>query len=158
MRQVPSGGIGYGLLRWARGDETLESQLRTGRCAEISFNYLGQFDQPRDDHSLFALAHEPTGPTESPRATRPYLLDLIAQVQDGCLQLRWIYSDSVHRRETIEYLANQFLQALRELIDHCLSPDAGGFTPSDFPLAQVDEEELSALENALDHLDDSPEP
>ena len=34
---------------------------------------------------------------------------------------------------------------MRELIAHCLSPDAGGFTPSDFPLAGLDARELGLL-------------
>jgi hypothetical protein len=34
------------------------------------------------------------------------------------------------------------MEALRELITHCQTPDAGGYTPSDFPLAQLDQDEL----------------
>jgi len=32
----------------------------------------------------------------------------------------------------VETLAEIFLSALRGLIAHCLSPEAGGYTPSDF--------------------------
>jgi len=42
----------------------------------------------------------------------------------------WMYSEAVHRRSTIEDLAQRFVEALRSIIGQ--SPEAGGFTPSDF--------------------------
>jgi non-ribosomal peptide synthase protein (TIGR01720 family) len=42
----------------------------------------------------------------------------------------------------VERLAQGFLEALEALIVHCQSPEAGGFTLSDFPLAQLDQDEL----------------
>jgi hypothetical protein len=37
---------------------------------------------------------------------------------------------------------NDYMKALRELIAHCQSAEAGGFTPSDFPLIEVSQQEL----------------
>ncbi|GAB1537692.1 hypothetical protein NUACC21_03430 [Scytonema sp. NUACC21] len=37
------------------------------------------------------------------------------------------------------------MQALRGLINHCLAPDAGGYTPTDFPLAQLNDVQLEQL-------------
>jgi len=42
-----------------------------------------------------------------------------------------MYSEAVHRRP-IEDLAQRFVEALRSIIAHRQSPEAGGFTPSDF--------------------------
>jgi microcystin synthetase protein McyA len=53
------------------------------------------------------------------------------------LQMHWMYSGGLHRRETIEAVAEGYQAALLKLIEHCLSPEAGGYTPSDFPLAQA---------------------
>ena len=63
----------------------------------------------------------------------------------GQLQLQWTYSTRVHRQATVERLAQGFLQALQGLIAHCQSPEAGGFTPSDFPEAELSQEELEEL-------------
>jgi non-ribosomal peptide synthase protein (TIGR01720 family) len=57
----------------------------------------------------------------------------------------WTYSENVHRGETIEALAAHFDRALRALIEHCQSPDAGGFTPSDFPEAELSQSQLDGL-------------
>jgi microcystin synthetase protein McyA len=36
------------------------------------------------------------------------------------------------------------------LIEHCLSPDAGGYTPSDFPVAQLNQQELDDILAEID--------
>jgi hypothetical protein len=39
-------------------------------------------------------------------------------------------------------MAGAFMAALRELIEHCCSAGVGGATPSDFPLAGLDQATL----------------
>src|SRR5262249_41570146 len=51
----------------------------------------------------------------------------------------------VYRAETIETLGASFLTHLRQLIAHCLAPEAGGLTPSDFPLAHLTQAQLDHL-------------
>jgi len=53
----------------------------------------------------------------------------------------WMYSEAVHRRSKIEDLAQRFVEALRSIIAHCQSPEAGGFTFG-LPLAQLSQDEL----------------
>lgn len=45
LRAIPNKGIGYGLLRYLSQDAEIASQLQAFPQAQISFNYLGQFDQ-----------------------------------------------------------------------------------------------------------------
>ena len=45
LRAVPNRGVGYGLLRYVRGDEAVAAALRALPQAEVCFNYLGQLDQ-----------------------------------------------------------------------------------------------------------------
>jgi microcystin synthetase protein McyA len=73
------------------------------------------------------------------------LLDVTASVAEGRLQIAWTYSERLHRAETIESLAQRHLEALRALIAHCLSPEAGGYTPSDFPEADLTQVELDRV-------------
>ena len=46
---------------------------------------------------------------------------------------------------TIEHWAARCLEELRALIAHCLSPEAGGYTPADFPKARLAAGEIAAL-------------
>jgi non-ribosomal peptide synthase protein (TIGR01720 family) len=66
-------------------------------------------------------------------------------VAEDRLHLEWSYSQRVHRRATVERLAQGFLKALEALIVHCRSPEAGGFTPSDFPEVELSHGELEEL-------------
>jgi hypothetical protein len=42
------------------------------------------------------------------------------------------------------------MQALRELIVHCQSPEAGGYTPSDFPDVELSQDEIEDLMVEID--------
>jgi non-ribosomal peptide synthase protein (TIGR01720 family) len=143
---VPSRGIGYGLLRYLRNDADHRARFESLPHAEVRFNYLGQFDQLFGRAALLrGVGREPTGPTQSPHALRPYLLSINGIVMDAQLRIDWSYSDRLHRHDTIAAVAQQFLAALRGLIGHCQAPHAGGFTPSDFPRARL-------TQHALDHF------
>ncbi|HZO71112.1 MAG TPA: amino acid adenylation domain-containing protein [Ktedonobacteraceae bacterium] len=150
LRSTPNHGIGYGLLRYLQPDPAIATQLLALPQAELSFNYLGQIDRISQEPAFFRPASELIGPNFSPQTRRTYKLDILASISAGQLQVAWIYSDQLYERATLEYLAQRYIQALRRLIDHCLSPDAGGYTPSDFPAAQIDARALSKVAQLLE--------
>ncbi len=141
LRRVPNCGLGFGLLRELNGDHG----LRELPLPEVSFNYLGQLDSTFEPPALFRRASESCGPLRGGRERRDHLLEIDGQLAGGRLLLDWTYSRHRHRRATIETLARSFLDRLRALIDHCCSPSAGGHTPSDFPLAGLDQTRLDRL-------------
>ncbi|MDF5715312.1 MAG: amino acid adenylation domain-containing protein [Rhizonema sp. NSF051] len=145
LRAIPHKGIGYGLLRYLSSDPEIAAQLQTQTLAEISFNYLGQFTQVLNTSSVIQLATEPSGQSHSLQGKRAYLLDINAIITNERLQIDWTYSTNVHQQSTIENIALEFVATLRELITHCLSPDNGGYTPTDFPLVKFDQRELDQV-------------
>ncbi|MEH2048358.1 amino acid adenylation domain-containing protein [Nostoc sp.] len=145
LRAIPNKGIGYGLLRYLTQDAEIATQLQAFPQAEISFNYLGQFDQVLNTSSLVQLASESAGVQHSLDNNRTNLLDINSIITDKQLQIDWTYSTNVHQHTTIESLAQEFVTTLRSLIAHCLSADAGGYTPSDFPLAKLNQIELDQV-------------
>jgi non-ribosomal peptide synthase protein (TIGR01720 family) len=144
LRSIPNRGIGYGVLRYLSNNPEIVESFKLLAPAEVVFNYLGQFDQALSESSLLRLAQESIGPQSSLQNQRRHLLSFNGFVVGGQLQLNCTYSKSVHRRTTVEALAQGFVGALRSLIAHCQSTDAGGFTPSDFPLVQLSQNELDA--------------
>ncbi len=137
LRGLPHGGIGHGLLRFSAeaGPALAHSQ--------ISFNYLGQLDQARP--SGFDWAPEPAGPLRSRRGLRSHLLELDGSVVDGGLRFTCAYSENLHRRDTMDRLAAAVTAELRATIAHCRSPEAGGPTPSDFPLSTLNQSQLDKI-------------
>ncbi|APR84357.1 Malonyl CoA-acyl carrier protein transacylase [Minicystis rosea] len=144
LRAVPNRGLGYGLLRHL-GSDDIVSALASKPPAEILFNYLGQVDQVLPETSIFHLTPEPIGPLQSPDARRSHLLEIVGRIAKGKLSARWTYSAHRHHADTITRLAQRFIAALRALIHHASSPDAGGYTPSDFPRTRLTQSAIDTL-------------
>jgi non-ribosomal peptide synthase protein (TIGR01720 family) len=138
LRRIPNGGIGYGVLRYLSNVQ----ELKTAKPVELSFNYLGQLDQVLDAGSLFGGASESIGPQQSLQGRQSYALEVSAAVAGGKLHVRFTYNEQLHDAATIQQVINDYMNALRELIAHCQSEEAGGFTPSDFPLIELNQHEL----------------
>ncbi|WP_240940804.1 non-ribosomal peptide synthetase, partial [Planosporangium flavigriseum] len=138
LRAVPHRGIGYGALRYLTEASGLAKQ------PQVSFNYLGHFDPPAGD-GLIRSRYGELRLAEDPAATRAHVLDVVGRVEDGALEFTWFYSENLHHEGTIGALAEQMLTALREIIEHCAQPGAGGRTPSDFPLARLDQAGVDRL-------------
>ncbi|MEW5927674.1 MAG: amino acid adenylation domain-containing protein [Gemmatimonadota bacterium] len=144
LRAVPGKGIGYGLLRYLGRDE-VRGALAALPPAEASFNYLGQLDALLPGAALFRPVDEPMGAAHAASSARRYLLEVNAGIQGGRLHAGWTYSERVHRPETVRALAESWLASLRELIAHCRAPEEAVYTPSDFPEAELSQDELDDL-------------
>jgi amino acid adenylation domain-containing protein/non-ribosomal peptide synthase protein (TIGR01720 family) len=146
VRSVPRGGLGYGLSRYMGASQEVRRRLEGLPQAQVIFNYLGRQDGGGGaTTSGWRNASEPRGPSHSPLARRRYLLEINGGITGGRLQMYWAYSESVHRRETIERVAESFTEALHRLIAHCQSPDAGSLTASDFAAAKLSQTEFDSL-------------
>jgi len=144
LRAVPHKGLGYGVLRYL-SDAPARTAMAGLPQAAITFNYLGQLDQTLGREALFQPLNEPLGAIHDPDAPLPNELSVDSQVSGGELVLRWTFSRERHARDTIETLADSYLEELQRLIAHCLSDEAGGLTPSDFPLAKLTQGQLDSL-------------
>lgn len=145
VRGIPQGGIGYGLLRYLNQDEKISSQLEKLPQTQIKFNYLGQFDQLFQDSSLFTPMADSIVPERSLQGHRSYLLEINSLVIQGKLQVNWTYSQDIYHRNTIVNLAENFIESLKVFINRCQSQETIGFTPSDFPEAAINQQDLDKL-------------
>jgi non-ribosomal peptide synthase protein (TIGR01720 family) len=152
LRQLPNKGLGYGLLRYLSKDTEIAARLRSAPEPEITFDYLGQFDHAVSSTSSLAAAPESAGPLRSKEGMRESLLDITALVTGGKLRVDWNFSENVHRHETIERLAHNYIAALKELIAHCVS--GGAYIPADFPHASLSRDELDELLKTNDAIQD----
>jgi non-ribosomal peptide synthase protein (TIGR01720 family) len=149
QRQAPHDGIGYGVLRYLSETNEVREQLNNQRQAEVSFNYAER-DEVEREGLLGASAPEGCGPTASPRASRSHMLEVNASESDGELLVHWTYSEGIHRRETIEQLAQQMLRAIREIIQETRQSTTPLFSAADFPAAGLSQQELDNLMAILD--------
>ena len=140
LRSIPNRGIGYGVLRYLNADTSIREKLAS-LPAQVSFNYLGQFDQVLKASSVLGEAKEFKS-EQSGLNRRSHILGISGLIRSGKLEMTWAYSDKIHKRDTIERLASGFMEALTTLIDHCQSKDEQSYTPSDFSAAKLNQKQL----------------
>lgn len=153
LRAVPTNGIGYGILKYLTPDQEVISSLLALPYPQISFNYLGQFDQVLGGSSLFQLASESCGAFRSADCSRDCLIDIIALVVRGQLRIDCVYSANHYDPVTIETLMHNFIKSLQELIENRQLLRTSHYTPADFPLADLNDEKLSKISSLLESID-----
>ncbi|MCD5987223.1 non-ribosomal peptide synthase/polyketide synthase [Pseudomonas sp. CDFA 553] len=149
LRGVPRAGIGYGLLRYL---SPLGAQLQELPPARVTFNYLGQFDQQFTD-SAFLPAKESVGRSHADDAQLGNWLVFNGKVLGGCLQLELHYSREMFDAALIDQLLSVLQAELQGLLQHCLQA-APALTPSDVPLAGLDQAMLDSLPVDASNLED----
>ncbi|MBH3426467.1 non-ribosomal peptide synthetase [Pseudomonas alkylphenolica] len=145
LRAIPNKGLDHGVLRHL-GTPAQQQALAQLPIPRITFNYLGQFDGSFDDPAaLFAPAREPGGAEQGEDAPLGNWLSINGQVYQGELTLDWTFSRDLYAPATVQRLADALGRELAALVAHCLAAGEGGVTPSDFPLAGLDQAQLDRL-------------
>ncbi|WP_369986954.1 non-ribosomal peptide synthase/polyketide synthase [Pseudomonas xanthosomatis] len=145
LRAIPNKGLGLGVLQHL-ADAPTRARLAGLAQPRITFNYLGQFDASFDQQQgLFVPAEESSGPQEHADAPLGNWLSIGCRVFGGELGINWTYSQAMFDSSTVEWLADALLDELQALVAHCCDERNGGLTPSDVPLAGLDQAGLDAL-------------
>ncbi|MGW5918026.1 amino acid adenylation domain-containing protein [Nocardia fluminea] len=145
LRAVPGNGIGYQVLRHL--DSQGSAELSNLPEPQISFNYLGRVSV--GERSVpWAPTTEFTAltATSDPGMTLPAVLDVNAIAEEGPdgleLDVTWEFAAQVLDGEEVDELVGLWAHALGALADHVRSGNGYGFTPSDFPLAAVSQDDV----------------
>ena len=152
---MKGGGIGYGLIRYKRGDKEVEARMKRGAEAEISFNYAGQYDGVMTKGKVVRIVEGRGREGRGGQEERKYKIDVMAYIGGGKLRVVWYYCENLHNPQTIERVAKDFTFALKELIQKCREPEPISLIPSDFPLANLDEEKMDKLSRLINDLETS---
>ncbi|MBW4428108.1 MAG: amino acid adenylation domain-containing protein [Nostoc desertorum CM1-VF14] len=148
LRHLPNHGIGYGVLKYLSEDDDFQRRCQDLMKAQVSFNYLGQFDQVLTASGVLGTVKEWKS-ERSHSGDRSHLLEVSGLVSSQQLEIQFVYSEKIHRRETIAQLANEFLNVLRNLITHCQSASSQFYTPSDFSDANISQQQLDQFLNRI---------
>ncbi|MFD7711537.1 amino acid adenylation domain-containing protein, partial [Streptomyces sp. NPDC059786] len=135
LRTVPRHGIGHDALRHLVRPRPLPETP----SPHISFNYLGRFGLADTAGDLYEELVRPLELDADPSAVRPHALEVVGRLDGDALEFTWFHSAGLHRHETVAGLAARFADALAGLARHAARPGSAGRTPSDFPLAALDQ-------------------
>ncbi len=127
LRSIPHKGIGYGIWRYLSQNGPSGA---TYAEPQISFNYLGEFDQTLQ-HSGMHFSPYSSGANTHELTQMSCVMDVGGLVTDGMLELSIQYNIKALQQNTAEQLAEQFRQNVLEVIQHCASREHSELTPGD---------------------------
>jgi len=108
VRSLPNDGLAYGVGKWLRDDGAALAGM-----PQVCLNNWGGQSRPdslfRTSRYSFEDEHQPFD------FKRNHLIDLVITTGAQGLAMHWIYSRSLHRRETIAALAENYIAHLRRL-------------------------------------------
>ncbi|GGN03917.1 hypothetical protein GCM10011609_48820 [Lentzea pudingi] len=139
LRAVPRRGVGHGALRYL-GTAPRVPDVRP----RLAFNYLGQWDAGAGGHALVRRL-SPVDVVQAGGDRRLHEIEVVGAVADDELSFSLGYSEGSHTAAEVTAFAESFLAGLREIVEHCRTPLAGGRTPSDFPLAPLRQSTVDRL-------------
>jgi non-ribosomal peptide synthase protein (TIGR01720 family) len=155
LRAVPADGLGYGVLRYLNA--TTAPALAALATPQIGFNYLGRFGggtpaaRPNDWQQL-GLGGD--GDEDMPAT---HVLEAGGVVRDGrdgpelSVSLSW--PRHLLDEAAVQELADGWVATLTGLAGHAAEPDAGGHTPSDFPLLALDQDQIEEFEQMATEIE-----
>ncbi|MEC2058116.1 non-ribosomal peptide synthetase [Bacillus stercoris] len=146
LHRIPHKGVGYGVLKYI--SKKWDSEKNS---PEISFNYLGQFDQDIQSKA-FEVSDIKPGNEISPNWERPYVLDISGAISSGCLNLHIIYNRLQFEENTIQTFARHFEQTLQNIIEHCTGKESREWSASDFTDEDLTLDELNEIMGAVNKL------
>jgi nonribosomal peptide synthetase CepB len=157
VRAVPGDGLGYGVLRYL--DPIAGPVLAGLPAAQVGFNYLGRPTPPPRPAS--GQARDPgegagqwrqlgLGGDTDPALPVAYPLQASATVQDGpdgpVLALGLAWPAAVLPDADARALLDAWRDMLKGLAAHATSSEVGGHTPSDFPLLNLEQDQVDEFE------------
>ncbi|MYU47418.1 hypothetical protein GTV15_01800 [Streptomyces sp. SID7803] len=141
LRSVPDSGIGFGLLRYLN-PQTMPALARAG-VPQICVNYLGRLNGSDETDVAAALPQE----TATRAMAHAVALDTLVRDTPQGLRLvaNWTWPGDLLAERDMAELADLWFEALAGIVDHTRRT-AGGRTPSDFPLVDLDQKQVDWIE------------
>lgn len=147
LRRVPNGGIGYGLLEQTSG-------LHGHAKAQLTFNYLGQFDNATSHSALFTLSDKTAGKAMNDADHLPYLLEMAAQVRNGQLEIELNYSQLHYDEVVVSQWLESICAHLKALVQFAGQLEQPLYSAVDFPLASLNRATTQTLVRHYPQLED----
>ncbi|NNF16906.1 MAG: non-ribosomal peptide synthetase, partial [Gammaproteobacteria bacterium] len=142
QRQLPAGGIAFGVLRYLHDDARIRNEL--DQASPVLFNYLGIWRKQTTPGAMFGFA-QPLMAVQRSNGIRPYQLEINAAVFAGRLRVDWTYSKNLHRDGTVAQMAQRFITHLRALIRYCTKHVDDKRSTLEFPTADLSQHDLDDL-------------
>ncbi|MFD5621551.1 amino acid adenylation domain-containing protein [Streptomyces yangpuensis] len=149
LRQVPDGGVGAGLLRYANPST---ARLFDGAARpEVLWNYLGRQTGAADPDWGPAAEADALAARPDPLLPLSHPLEITTEIGDGPagpeLTATFTWAGEAVPQTAVGELADGFLAAVDSLAAWAAHGTTGGYTPSDLDLVDLDQDQITMLED-----------
>jgi non-ribosomal peptide synthase protein (TIGR01720 family) len=115
LRNIPNGGIGYGVLKYLNKDQALIEHSKAVPEPQVFFNYFGH-----DNTADLRVLHREDGfggygLDKKTKRLRPLAVGVY--IKKNRLIVRWEYSDNIFKKERIQKLADHCQYCLSEILN-----------------------------------------
>ncbi|PFB27750.1 non-ribosomal peptide synthetase [Bacillus cereus] len=138
LRNIPNKGFNYSILKY------LNEGLPDDGDNSIRFNYLGDFDSVLDEETL-SLSSVKLGLENNKENLLTALIDVDVMVVNKKLKINFTYSRNKFEDATIQNFIDKYVGILEMILNKCVKMDSKEFTPSDFDVIGISQEELDSL-------------
>lgn len=148
MRSIPGNGFSY----FSSAFSTSESSKQFCKMfpVEIAFNYSGIYQQLERDDSLFENLPIPSSwtPESAQNMARFALFDVLAGVEQGCLNVSLIFNESMRHQSAIRAWISGYEDALYQLAD-TLPKRTSELTLADYPAVFTTQSDLDTFHTTI---------
>lgn len=140
IRNVPKGGIGYGVLKYLQNVD-----FKGVNEPWVVFNYLGNLDSNAlKDKEEFKI--EPIFENlHHELSERNYILELNLFILESKLHIRFSYGDNFIELKIINNLLDNYKNKIEEILNHCIRQKEKRYSPSDFSDVDINQDDLDNL-------------
>ncbi|KAK9763415.1 hypothetical protein K7432_009916 [Basidiobolus ranarum] len=142
---TPNNGITYGILRHLSKDPN--NTFKDDKI-QISFNYLGRFQQLEKKNSFFQQVEAPyifDTCEISEEWKRNHVFEINAGVNHNRFEAEIVYSSALHSKDLVAQWLQTWQETLTTMITQSTELDSVEYTRSDFPLLSLSEQDFNSL-------------
>lgn len=136
IREGVKRGPEYSALKFIHGEEL-------PAIKGICFNYLGEYANRQNEY--FKLKQLFFDSNQSGTNHIPYLIDINAIVLNRCCHILIRFDRNELERNYIDTFTHNFENKISKILEHCSRSDEIMYTPTDFDLAGLTQDELDHL-------------
>ncbi|MDZ5669805.1 non-ribosomal peptide synthetase [Bacillus stercoris] len=149
LGRIPNKGIGYGMLKYLTHPEN--KSIAFSKTPEISFNYLGQFNDIERQGS-FRPSSLGSGKDITHTWKREQIIEISAMAADKKLHFNLSYPPARFHRNTMDQLINRIEHFLLDIMKHCTGKQKAEKTLSDFSSQSLTAEDLDSISSLVEDL------
>ncbi|MFT8350167.1 amino acid adenylation domain-containing protein [Clostridium saccharoperbutylacetonicum] len=144
LRMIPNHGIGYGGLKYLRGNHK-DNEVKK---SDICFNYLGDFGVEEKNLRMFSFSDIASGNTVAIENGQTNTIAVFGGTTKGKMTFTISYATDVYSEVQMKTFAKDFKDAIEEVIKTCMNQKEPVKTASDYDL-KLEKELLSQGEKYI---------